>query len=211
MDVNEQIAKAYFEEVCSYVVKTNHYFKKKGKRGGAGPADIDLILIHPQKGYKEYGKYAICTVKGWQSYKVSINDIKNQKKFEEEWKIFEKQELEAAKRFFGVDKFSKILILPPINSKHKKEAINYCKKRYNIILLDFSDVLFELIEYLSKDNRMYRSFQTESLQTLRIILVNLLQIKDSVLILQPNILEHLQINKNQNNIEFKSKKLFIKK
>jgi|GEM_PF-6159289 len=206
MDVNEQIAKVYFEELYGYVVKTNHYFKKRGKKG-AGPADIDLILVHPKNG--KYGKKAICSVKGWQSYKITLKSIKNRQLFEKEWKISDWQELAAAERFFGSKYFNKILILPPIERKNKKKAIEYCKRKYGIVLLDFSDVLFELIEYLSQENRMYRSFEAESLQTLRMILVNLLQIKENELILQPNILENLQITRENHTTKFKRNRLHI--
>lgn len=53
VEVNEEIARAYFEEVCGYMVRTGFYFKKvrekrAGKtKGGAGPADIDLLILQP--------------------------------------------------------------------------------------------------------------------------------------------------------------------
>ncbi|MBS7633731.1 hypothetical protein KEJ15_09025 [Candidatus Bathyarchaeota archaeon] len=78
VEVNEEIARAYFEEVCGYMVRTGFYFKKvrekrAGKtKGGAGPADIDLLILHPNPNsekYKEFiekfGKRAMVSVKGW--------------------------------------------------------------------------------------------------------------------------------------------------
>src|SRR3990170_2675861 len=78
VEVNEEIAREYFEEVCGYMVRTGFYFKKVGKKregrtkGGAGPADIDLLILHPNptsKRYKvfieKFGKRAIVSVKGW--------------------------------------------------------------------------------------------------------------------------------------------------
>ena len=70
-EVNEEIAKAYFEEVRGYLTRQDHYFKKESKkphkRGGIGPSDIDLLIMHPsEEGI--YGKRAMVSVKGWQRY-----------------------------------------------------------------------------------------------------------------------------------------------
>lgn len=198
MNVNEEIAKSYFEEVHGYIVKTNHYFKKIREKG-TGPSDIDLVLVHPTSG--KFGKRAICSVKGWQSYKIPKKDIFDEEVFREDWNIFEKQETDEGGKIFNSKNFSKILILPPIKTEDKNECIEFCKKKYGIILLDFSDILFELIEHMSEKDRVHRSYDSESLQTLRIVLLNLLQIKDNELILRRKLLEHLNVNRE--NYELK--------
>src|SRR5688500_14805612 len=106
MDVNEQIAKAYFEVIHSYIVKTNHPFIKRREKG-SGASDIDLVMHYPKGTCKSiFGRRAICSVKGWQSHRVSLKEIKDIKKFKNQWKIFESEEIEAAKELFGTDKFT---------------------------------------------------------------------------------------------------------
>lgn len=201
MDVNEQIAKAYFEEVYGYIVKTNHYFKKVRAKG-SGPSDIDLILHHPKDGL--FGKNAICSVKGWQSHTIRLKTIKNKSKFEEKWRIFEDQEISAGKKFFGDNAFEKILILPPIYRSEKKDAIEYCKEEYNIRLLNFADILIELIEHLSKQENLNRAYDSESLQTLRMVLINIFRIEDKKIYLQSNVLNKMHLSKDKYEIKFKN-------
>ncbi|MBI2140294.1 hypothetical protein HYU14_05190 [Candidatus Woesearchaeota archaeon] len=203
MEVNEQIIKAYFEEVHKYVVRTNLYFKKRGKKGGAGPADIDLVMIHPKKG--KYGKNVIVTVKGWQGATIRRKDIQNRNTFEKKWKIFQKQELKAADKFFGKNNYKKILILPPIKINDKV----YCKKRinkeYKTILMDFPDILFELMDYLSGNNPerkklIGRSFDSEFLQTLRIILINMFCFNRTTIQINKNFIHWLGWKKDHNYV-----------
>ncbi len=190
MDVNEHIAKAYFEEVYSYVVKTNHHFKKKREKG-TGPADIDLILIYPKDGKAPFGSKAICSVKGWQNYIIKFSEIKNKEIFEKKWKIFEEEELIAAKDFFGDDKFEKILILPPIHKNDKEKAKEYCLRNYKIHLLDFSDILIELMIHLSKSENITRFYDIEALQIIRMILINIIQISKENIEIQSSLLNKL--------------------
>lgn len=201
MDVNEQIAKAYFEEVHGYMVKTNHYFKKVRDRG-SGPSDIDLILHHPKDG--AFGKNAICSVKGWQSHTISLKTIKNKSNFEEKWRIFEDQEISAGKEFFGNNDFNKILVLPPIYKSEKKDAIIYCKEEYKIQLLNFSDILIELIEYLSKSKNLKRAYDIEALQILRMVTINVIQIVDEKIYIQSNVLNKMSLSDDNFETSFKN-------
>ena len=211
MDVNEQIAKAYFEEVHGYMVKTNHYFKKV-RDTGSGPADIDLILYHPREG--NFGKQAICSVKGWQSQTIRLKAIKDKPTFEENWRIFEDQEISEGERFFGNKDFAKILILPPIHKSEKKEAKKYCEKEYKIQLLDFSDILIELIEHLSNPSNLNRAYDIEALQVLRMVLINIVQIVGEKIYIQSSLVNRMNLSKDNFETEFKNnrvnKKIIIK-
>lgn len=213
-DVNEQIVKAYFEEVYGYVVRTNIYFKKKGKKGGAGPADIDLVMIHPKKG--KFEKRVIVTVKGWQGVKIRKGSISDRKKFKNEWKIFQKQEVKAADKFFGKNKYKKILVLPPIKIDDKEYCKELVKKRYDILLMDFSDILFKLMKNLLGENlegekKIWRSFDSEFLQTLRIVLINLFQFSPNQIEINKNFVHWLGWKKTHNiNIKFYRNDLVIK-
>jgi len=210
MDVNEQIAKAFFEEVHSYLVKTNHYFKKIRKKG-VGPSDIDLVLRYSKDNEQGiFGKKAICSVKGWQSFKIKLTDIKDEKKFKKDWKIFEEDELKAAEYFFGDNNFNKVLILPPIDRNEIEDAKKYCMNKYGIILLDFSEVLIDLLRYLASNNNVNRSYDLEVLQTLRIVSINILQIKDKEIQLQNNLIHFLKINKDNFEAKMYNGKIKIK-
>ncbi|MBR9676619.1 hypothetical protein GOV04_00570 [Candidatus Woesearchaeota archaeon] len=200
MDVNEKIAEAYFENIHGYVVNTNHYFKKSGDGGGAGPADIDLIMIHPKKG--KYGKYAIATVKGWQSATTTLKQLKNKDKFEREWKIFQKDELKEAKKFFGHNNFSKIMVMPPIKPEEREECKHFVEKKYDYILIDFPEMIKELLTWLNsksevtKGENWERAYESEFMQTLRIITINFLKLEENSIKIDKKLLKLYNIQKD---------------
>jgi hypothetical protein len=211
MDVNEQIAKAYFEEVHGYIVKTNHYFKKVRKKG-TGPSDIDLILRHPvDKGKKgPFGKRAICSVKGWQSHRTKLTEIKSKEIFKKRWKVFERDELKAADKFFESKNYTKILLVPPLNRESIIKAKEFCLKSYGIVLLDFSEVLFSLLKHLATGRNSRRAYDLEVLQTLRMVTINLVRVHADEIQLQENLVDLLCIKKDNIEARVKHKKIVIK-
>ncbi|MEM2956465.1 MAG: hypothetical protein QW041_02755 [Candidatus Pacearchaeota archaeon] len=165
-EVNEEIAKAYFEEVCGYFVKTNLYFKKESekphKRGGVGASDIDLLLLHPTDG--KYGKRAMVSVKGWHEYVLNLKNCKNNYKW---MHGFEKQDLKAVENFFGTKEFNKILVVPRVNEKERWIIEQYGKQNKGIdYIISFPFMLNELFNKFKQSSRYYK--ESEVLQTLAV-------------------------------------------
>ena len=166
-EVNEEIAKAYFEEVCGYMIKQDHYFKKTSQkshaRGGVGPSDIDLLIMHPRdEGI--YGIRAMVSVKGWHGYCLTEKNCQNNEKWT---KGFEKQDLNAAESFFGTKDFNKILVVPRVDEKERAFIEQYVKRNKGIdYLLGFPFMLNELSKKIEQSSRYYK--ESESLQTLAV-------------------------------------------
>ena len=166
-EVNEEIAKAYFEEVCGYFIKTDLYFKKTSKkehkRGGVGPSDIDLMLLHPQDN-GIYGKRAMVSVKGWHGYVLNSTNCKNNQKW---MHGFEKQDLDAAENCFKTKEFSKILVVPRVNEDERPLVEQYAKKYKGIDhILGFPFMLEKLFKTFEQSSRYYK--ESEVLQTLAV-------------------------------------------
>lgn len=169
-DVNEEIVKAYYE-TQGYLVKTNHYYIKKGKHGGGGHSDIDLIIYHPIK--KES---AIVSVKGWHTTIVQESNLEKkwEKQHYEKLKI-DSQTIKAAKSFFGNKTFRKILVLSNFKEGYREKLSRKLEKFYGYDeVTDFSTILKELIEGNEKKGipefNIKRDYKdSEFLQTLRIM------------------------------------------
>jgi len=165
-EVNEEIAKAYFEEICRYFVETDHYFKKSSKkahkRGGTGPSDIDLLLLHPTEGI--YGKRAMVSVKGWHGYVLNSENCKKNYKW---MHGFEKQDLDAAEDRFKSKDFSKILVVPRINEEEREEVERYAKECKGIdYIITFPFMLKEIFDKIGDSSRYYK--ESEVLHTLTV-------------------------------------------
>ena len=165
-EVNEEIAKAYFEEVCGYLTKSDYCFQKTSKRphkrGGVGPSDIDLLIMHPNEGGL-YGKRAMVSVKGWHDYILTKYNCKTK----ESWtKGFEKQDLDAAEEFFKTKDFSKILVVPRVEKNNREFIEKYVKTSKGIdCLIDFPFMINEIFKKFKKP-RYYK--ESEVLQTLAV-------------------------------------------
>jgi hypothetical protein len=165
-EVNEEIARVYFEEVCGYTAKSDFYFKKKSekahKRGGVGGSDIDLLLLHPNEGI--YGKKAMVSVKGWHNYVLTLKGCKNNPNWT---KGFGKQDLDAAESFFNAKDFNKILVVPRVKEPEKELIEEYVKKTKGIdYVLGFPFMLNELFKKFEQSSRYYK--ESETLQTLAV-------------------------------------------
>lgn len=168
-EVNEEIAQAYFEEVCGYMVRTDYYFKKfkkrPGKKGGAGPADIDLLIYHPdptselhKKYVNRFGKKAIVSVSGWHMLpKGSRKKETALGTIDVACKLFsDPQASDVAKGFFGDDAFSKIVVISKLDEKFKDEQKKYAEERYGVNeVIEFKEILNELTEYAQKSGRTW--------------------------------------------------------
>ena len=79
--------------------------------------------------------------------------------------------------------------------------------KYGIELLDFSDIMIELIKHLSVPKNVKRGYDIEILQTLRMVLINIIQIKDNKIELQGNLVKYLNIDENSMRIKFKNNRV----
>jgi hypothetical protein len=162
-DVNERIAADYFETL-GYIVKTNEYYVKKGKRGGSGPSDIDLILLHPKSDGK-YGKRAIVNVKGWHNYYFIKEElIKDYNKKYWEKLHFDKQLLKKAREVFGTNNFKKILVVSKLDPASRNYIVEKMPKIHHVEIIDFPMMLETLIKELNPNKNYGHS---EFLQTIR--------------------------------------------
>ena len=180
VEVNEEITRAYFEEVCGYMVRTGYHFtkssqKRAGKaRGGAGPADIDLLIYHPNPKselfndyIKKYGVKAMVSVKGWhmlpkksRKLETALETIDNACKST----FGDHQASDAARVFFGDSGFNRILVLSRIDNKFPEEQRKYAKTKYQVnSIIEFSDMLRELLSAVQ--NRRYFP-ESQILQTM---------------------------------------------
>jgi len=167
VEVNEEIARAYFEEVCGYMVRTGFYFKKMRekradkKRGGAGPADIDLLILHPNPAsdqnkdlVKNYGTRAMVSVKGWHMEPQYHRSIENaERTIDNACKSLfgDPQASDAAKAFFGGADFKRLLVISRLDEKFKDEQEKYARQKYNVDkIIDFSKILKELLDSIKK-------------------------------------------------------------
>jgi len=161
-EVNEEIARVYFEEL-GYTVRTNLYYKKKSGLG-TGPADIDLLILKPQ-GKGKYGKKAIVSVKGWHSFTFSLRLMKKSGRL---FEMFVPQSIRRAEDFLGKG-FKRILIVAK-TPKDKKEKVlikKWLAKRMKIdFLLEFSEILSELIKR-TDNKRNYPNSEVQ--QTIRLL------------------------------------------
>ena len=82
--------------------------------------------------------------------------------------------------------------------------------------MDFSDILFELMDDLLGDNKenqikIRRSFDSEFLQTLRIVLINMFWFDDNTIEINKNFIHYLKWKKIDNiSTKFYRGKLRIK-
>ncbi len=181
-DVNEEIVKAYYE-AQGYIVKTNHYYVKRkftdGKKIGQGPADIDLIIIHPQTNDK-----AIISVKGWHNDVVRKSNIKNWKEKSYMKLKIDEQTVEAGKEFFGDNNFRKLLVLSCIDKKDYQELRDDLKDFYKYDeVLHFPTLLHDLVEGNKNKNILkvndYKHYRdSEFLQTLRLFVKHYIKSKN---------------------------------
>ena len=180
--MNEEIAKAYFEEVCGYMVRTGFYFKKVRKqrsgkeKGGAGPADIDLLIMHPNPDsakYKaftdRYGAKAMVSVKGWhqepETHRIAGNALATIDRACSS--LFgDPQASKYAKEYFGNDGFRKLLVISRLDTRFKKEQEEHALKRYGASVIEFREVICELLERI--EHRTYFP-ESEILQTIKLM------------------------------------------
>jgi hypothetical protein len=172
VEVNEEIARAYFEEVCGYMVRTGFYYKKfrekrEGKkRGGAGPADIDLLIMHPNpaaKQYmdfvKKYGKRAMVSVKGWHMEPKRRRDLESALEEMDNAcsSLFaDCQASDSAEAFFGSSDFRKLLVISRLDENFKEKQKEYAKQKYKVEpIIEFQEILEKLMEQARSRARTY--------------------------------------------------------
>jgi len=114
-------------------------------------------------------------VKGWQSQLIKYSDITNPSIFQGKWRIFEPAEIAEADRILGAGNYSKIVILPPIHPSDKAKSIRFLNGQ-GIILIDFSDVLCELLRHISIVSNKNRAYNDETLQILRMVAINIISV-----------------------------------
>jgi hypothetical protein len=172
VEVNEEIARAYFEEVCGYMVRTGFYYKKfrkkrvGKKKGGAGPADIDLLIMHPNpasKHYsgfvKKYGQRSMVSVKGWhmepkrrRSLQSALEEMDNACS-----SLFEdRQASDSAKAFFGSSDFKRLLVISRLDEIFKDKQRRYVRQEYGVEqIVEFEEMLEKLMAQARSRKRTY--------------------------------------------------------
>ncbi len=160
-DVNERIVQRYFE-LKDYMVTTN--LKYTIKKKSSGESDIDLAIYKASPLDR-----AIVEVKGWhtETFNMSYFTCKNPYDYRFRILHFVRPEaLKEAKKFFKTENFRKILIVPELVPKHKKEIEEMLKRRYGIEVIEFTEILEFVIEKTEK-NKNYRD--SEFQQTIRLL------------------------------------------
>jgi len=179
----EEIARAYFEEVCGYMVRTGFQFKKSAKKrpgrtkGGAGPADIDLLISHPnpkseryQKFVKAYGTKAMISVKGWHMEPKSHRKLKNALNTIDdaaESLFGDSQASNAAEGFFGNGDFKRILVISRLDEKFKEKQKMHARQYYKIDeIIEFKEMLKALLDSAKKRKYFPESQILQTIYTL---------------------------------------------
>lgn len=172
VEVNEEIARAYFREVCGYLVRAGFYYKKFRKRragkkkGGAGPADIDLLIMHPNPSSKQYRGFvknydqrAMVSVKGWhmepkrrKSRKNALGEMDNACS-----SLFaDRQASDSAKAFFGSGDFKKLLVISRLDENFKEDQRKYARQKYGVEqIIEFQQMLEKLMAQARSRKRTY--------------------------------------------------------
>lgn len=173
-DVNEEIVKVYYEQQ-GYLVKMNHCYTKNkivNERNTGGQSDIDLLIFHPVNSDK-----AMISVKGWQNHQVTEKNVQKKWIVKDDAKLkIDPRAVESAKKFFGSDKFRRILVLSKFEKNNKNELKKKLIEHYHYDdILDFQTIIKDLIDGNPEiniesfnDDKNYRD--SEFLQTLRLLI-----------------------------------------
>jgi hypothetical protein len=166
-DVNELIVQQWLElqgKVCT----TNFTFWTTRRRIG-GTSDIDIVAFDPRPGQSRWSVYE---VKGWHSEVMGPATLKDPKL---EWRIFHftsdeaKSALKEYTRALPEDIEYVLVVSKLPKSKEKREAaIKICKEKGVDRVIEFKDVLKDVIEKIEKNKNYGHS---EFLQTLRLLKV----------------------------------------
>jgi len=180
VEVNEEITRAYFEEVCGYLVRTGYFLKKtcekreSNRKGGAGPADNDLMILHPNptsvqyRDYvNKYGERAMISVKGWHMLpKRSRKEATAKRTIDEACVSFfgDPQASDTARDFFGGKRFNRVLVLSRLDENLKEIQKKHAKEKYKVYtIIEFQYILKKLLSAVT--NRSYNP-ESQIMQTM---------------------------------------------
>jgi len=174
-DVNEEIAREYFED-NGFLVRMNlKYYINRNNGGPGGLSDIDLLVVnlkptdlgslpfilttHDLKGISK----AAIEVKGWHTERITPRT----NNFDRLLYVARNEAVEAASKFFGTLDFKKILIVSSlaISQSAKEATIEKLRSAGIDHIIEFKTVIDSLYESVETQ----KSPSSEILQTIRLI------------------------------------------
>jgi len=175
-EVNEEIARLFFEDL-GFFVRTNIPYRITGGKGGVGNSDIDLLAINSAAPkMNEISEFiltpeliqqipaASIEVKGWHNHSFSQSVINE---FPRIFHFTRREAVETAASVVGNHNFKKILVLSrlPKTTQKRAQSIEILRAGGIDHVVEFR-VIMEHLSTLAVRNKHYAS---EVMQTLRLV------------------------------------------
>jgi len=168
MDVNEEIVAAWMQEQ-GFFVKGREKFRVKGEKKSSGWSDIDLICYNPIE-----RKCVAIDISAWMTETITRGYFNPNSKANTRHRILKITEPEARakiREYLGVtndNQYEIWLVLSKISERQKEDVIKECKKAGITKVIEFKDVMSDLIKIIKKNPNPSRD--EGSLQTIRALI-----------------------------------------
>jgi len=177
-EVNEEIARVFFE-LCGFLVRTNVKYQVKGKkRGVSGTSDLDLVVYNPNPkngrtpGFRlsvedmPYIRQAIVEVKGWHQGALTPYNITKDEGGKRVFLFTRDEALSKAKETLERGCIRKILVISRLGPRTRDKTEKLLAKGKIDHILEFDTMLGHIVK---KTGASEHHSESEVLQTVRLL------------------------------------------